>query len=449
MTSWLIALGVAAGLGASATTSLAQIVRDHRNPPPPPPIERDHRTPPIAGPTEAPPPLREERQAARAGFVWIAGRWDWRGKWEWIDGHWERERAGKRWNPGHWDRQGDHWSFFEGGWIEGGAAMPPPPLPGPPPPMNDGRPHAAPPPLREERIAARAGFVFVRGRWDWRNGNWAWIDGHWERERAGKQWREARWEQRDGAFVLIDGDWIIAGAVPPPPPAGGTLSSIEHHHEWTIDRPMISSYWPPRGRIGSRIVIHGRNFPDDTAVLWNGSQINGARVGPDEIVVAVPPRATSGMLSLRAGRRELFVGNYEVADYDAALEARRLADAARLKAEQDWADRQRSLAKDRAARQAAFDQQVQDEINTREQRRQDRLRELRAKWEAAFLADPDTQSELALHAQRVADLQRMKEVAELSENGKLVVRIGVASSREDQRHEDRMTALHGAFGRKP
>jgi hypothetical protein len=43
----------------------------------------------------------------------------------------------------------------------------------------------------------------------------------------------------------------------------------------------------------------------------------------------------------------------------------------------------------------------------------------------------------------------MREIAELSENGKLVIRIGVAQSREDDRHRARMSALHDGFGRKP
>ncbi|HMG52480.1 MAG TPA: IPT/TIG domain-containing protein [Kofleriaceae bacterium] len=454
------------GIAAGATSSSAQPnVRDHRTPPPPPAGERDHRRPPPPAdpPREAPPSPREERIEARAGFVWIQGRWDWRaGKWDWIPGHWERERAGKHWNPGHWDKQGDHWLYVEGGWGAGGAPPPPPPAdrhePPPPPaapPAADGRPHEAPPPPRTERIETRAGFVWVRGRWDWRAGKWDWIPGHWERERAGKHWREARWEQRDGGYVLIDGEWVDASAAPPPPPppappAPDRGDRGDHHREWKLDRPMVSSFWPVKGKIGSRIVIRGRNFPEDTAVLWGGAQVAGAKVEPDRIVVAVPAGATSGTLSLRTGRhRELTVGNYEVANYDAEAEARRIAEEERKRAEQAWAERQKLLAKDRAARLAAIDHHHRELSESREQRRADRLREIRAKWEAAFLADPDTQAELTLHAQRGAELARMREVAELSENGKLVIRIGIAQSREDDRHQARMTALHDGFGRKP
>ncbi|HMG24990.1 MAG TPA: IPT/TIG domain-containing protein [Kofleriaceae bacterium] len=332
---------------------------------------------------------------------------------------------------------------------------PPPPAPAerdhrrPPPPAAD-LPREAPPSPREERIEARAGFVWIQGRWDWRAGKWDWIPGHWERERAGKHWREARWEQRDGGYVLIDGEWVDASAAPPPPPAPPAPDRGDHHREWKLDRPMVSSFWPVKGKIGSRIVIRGRNFPEDTAVLWGGAQVAGAKVEPDRIVVAVPAGATSGTLSLRTGRhRELTVGNYEVANYDAEAEARRIAEQERKRAEQAWAERQKLLAKDRAARLAAIDHHHRELSESREQRRADRLREIRAKWEAAFLADPDTQAELTLHAQRGAELARMREVAELSENGKLVIRIGVAQSREDDRHQARMTALHDGFGRKP
>lgn len=539
---WLVVISIVTGAIAGTTRSSAQpTVRDHRGsngpppaPPPQPPADRDHdrghdrdhrkEPPTAAGPTEAPPAPQAEKPAAHAGFVWVPGRWDWRGKWEWVPGHEERERAGKKWREGHWDHQADKWAYSDGAWIDAGDAKPadnypheapPPPreenmasragfvfapgrwdwragkwewIPGhwereragkrwaaghwdkqgdrwayvdgswadgaaPPP---DGRPHEAPPPPREEKAGARAGFVYARGRWDWRDGKWQWVDGHWERERAGKQWREARWEQKDGAWALVDGDWVDVGTASPPimptepgPPDHHDANHREHR-EWKLDRPMVSSYWPVKGKVGGRIVIHGRNFPTDTVVLWGGTQVNGAKIAPEEIVVAVPPGAASGMISLRAGHgRDLSVGNFEVADYDAAAEAKRLADEAKKKAEQEWAERQKQLGKDRAARMAAAEKHRHELADSREQRRADRLKQIRAKWEAAFLADPDTQAELTLHAQRAAELDRMREVAELSENGKLVVRIGVAQSREDERHQTRMTALHDSFGRKP
>lgn len=460
--SLLIAISAVAGLTGSA---MAQpTVRDHRNPPAAPPAandkdkDRDHnrdRRPPPVGPTEAPPAPREEKMAARAGFEWVGGRWDWRtNKWEWIPGHWERERAGKHWNPGRWDRQGDRWAWVEGGWADG--PRPGGPVGGPPPGRpDDGRPREAPPPPRVEEQGARAGFTFVRGRWDWRTNKWEWIPGHWERERPGKTWREARWEQRDGVFILVDGEWIDVTAPNSPTHAPPIVPDRPDRprRNWNLDRPTVSSYWPVKGKAAGRIVIRGRNFPADTVVVWNNAQVPGAKVTPDEIIVAVPPNATTGFLALRTGRgRDLSVGMYEVADYDAAAaaaEAARKAEEARKRAEAQWAERQRQLAKDRAARQAELDRHRQEWQASREQRREDRLREIRARWQAAFLADADTQAELTLHAQRVAEIGRMREIAELTENGKLVIRIGVAESREEARHQERMDALQAAFGRKP
>ncbi|MDQ3299819.1 MAG: hypothetical protein M3619_24840 [Myxococcota bacterium] len=67
-------------------------------------------------PTQAPPPPRTESfGSARSGFVWVTGRWDWRGgQWTWVDGHWERERANSVWIPGRWELQGNYYVWIEG-----------------------------------------------------------------------------------------------------------------------------------------------------------------------------------------------------------------------------------------------------------------------------------------------------------------------------------------------
>src|SRR5262245_47298832 len=53
------------------------------------------------------------------------------------------------------------------------------PPPAPPPPAAAG-PTEAPPSPREEKVAARAGFEWITGKWEWR-GKWEWVAGHWER----------------------------------------------------------------------------------------------------------------------------------------------------------------------------------------------------------------------------------------------------------------------------
>jgi len=436
-------------------------VRDHRAPPPPAHEHEDRRPPPVAnGPTEAPPSPREEHQAARAGFVWIPGKWDWKGKWEWTAGHWERERAGKQWHTGHWDRNGTSWVWTEGGWIDGGTAVPPPPptANGAPPPPNDHHPHQAPPPPRSESATVKAGFVWIPGRWDWKNDQWAWLDGHWERERAGKKWRPAQWQNQSNNWVLVDGDWIDASAqIPPPtgdmtpPPPTGDHHDMDHDrdrdhdHQWKLDRPTVSSYWPAKGKAGSRVVIRGRNFDPDTKVMWGPDEVRAVRVKDDRIELEVPASATSATILLRARGRDLIVGNYEVANYDADADARRIDSERQAAAQAAWSAQQARYAKDEAARRAAIDQHWQEMDANREQRREQRIQEIRAKWQAAFLSDPDTQDELTLHAQRVAELTRAKDVATVNNNQKLGVRIDVALAKENDRHEQRMSALQTAF----
>jgi hypothetical protein len=82
----------------------------------------------------------------------------------------------------------------------------------------------APPPPRIEQHPARAGFVWISGRWDWRSGQWAWVDGHWERARANQSWIVGRWELRGGRYVWIAGLWG-AGA---PAPRGPVVRDHRH-----------------------------------------------------------------------------------------------------------------------------------------------------------------------------------------------------------------------------
>jgi hypothetical protein len=218
------------------------------------------------------------------------------------------------------------------------------------------------------------------------------------------------------------------------------------HHEWKLDRPVISNYWPAKGKAGTHVRIQGQNFPTNAVVAWNNDAVAGATVSPTEIRFTVPPGATSGSIALRIGHgHDVAVGTFEVATYDAEAEARKIEEARRKAAEQAWNDRRKSMATDRAAREAALKQRQQELETTREHRRDERLAAIRAKWERAFLADEETQAELTLHAQRVARIERMREIAEQNDNGKLVVRIDVMTSRENERHDQRMVALHGAF----
>lgn len=345
---------------------------------------------------------------------------------------------------------------------------PPPPPPGAP--GATGPTEAPPPPQAENHEATRAGFVWVAGSWEWKAGKYSWVPGHWERERAGKKWREAHWDQHDGRWVRTEGDWVDADGdehhgdehrggdhdaddhpLPPNGNPGIVPPMVRDHRQWKLDRPTVSSYWPAKGKAGTKVTVQGVNFPIGGTVLFGGKKVPTALVTPTTIEFLVPGDYTgTGEIELdRDHGRPLHVGTFEVvAGYDWAAEQKRVDDERRKRAEADWAEQQKQWAKDRAAREAAFHQHEQELEQTRDHRREQRLQEIRAKWNAAFLADADTQDELTLHAQRLAELQRMKEIASISADAKLGVRIDVALQKENDRHDERMHALETSFKTK-
>ncbi|MEN3296124.1 MAG: hypothetical protein V7642_5377 [Burkholderiales bacterium] len=71
---------------------------------------------------KAPPPLRREAvPAARRGYEWIPGYWNWNGRrYTWVKGHHERVRAGYVYNRAEWRRDGNGgWVLDRGGWRTG------------------------------------------------------------------------------------------------------------------------------------------------------------------------------------------------------------------------------------------------------------------------------------------------------------------------------------------
>ena len=52
---------------------------------------------------------------------------------------------------------------------------------------------------------------------------------------------------------------------------------------------------------------------------------------------------------------------------------------------------------------------------------------------------------MALHAQRLAKLERMARLADSLDDRKLGVRVEVATDQENKRHDERMAALKAAF----
>lgn len=68
----------------------------------------------------APPRVRRERRPRRpgAGYVWLAGAWDWQGSdWVWVPGRWERPAYRRaRWISPRYRREGRAWRYEPGHW---------------------------------------------------------------------------------------------------------------------------------------------------------------------------------------------------------------------------------------------------------------------------------------------------------------------------------------------
>lgn len=67
---------------------------------------------------KAPPaPRHEVMPAARRGYDWVPGYWNWNGRRHvWVSGHWERNRPGYAWQPAQWRRDGNGWHLERGHW---------------------------------------------------------------------------------------------------------------------------------------------------------------------------------------------------------------------------------------------------------------------------------------------------------------------------------------------
>ena len=69
----------------------------------------------------APPPARyEAAPAARRGYAWAPGYWNWNGRRHvWTQGHWKRSRAGHYYQRPQWRQSNNGWHLNRGGWQRG------------------------------------------------------------------------------------------------------------------------------------------------------------------------------------------------------------------------------------------------------------------------------------------------------------------------------------------
>lgn len=188
----------------------------------------------------APPAPRYETRPARAGHLWIKGKWEWRAnRWQWKRGSYVRIRAGRTWQAGRWEQRGNRWHWVQGRWVAGGAPAPvvhdhrrpkpaPAPVvhdhrkPAPAPVVHDHRrpapapapaayPSGPPPSPRYETPAARSGYVWIRGHYEWRTGAYKWVRGHWEGAKAASVWVPGSWSLRGNRWTWTPGHWEKSG----------------------------------------------------------------------------------------------------------------------------------------------------------------------------------------------------------------------------------------------
>jgi len=70
---------------------------------------------------KAPPALRREAvPAARRGYEWIPGYWNWSGRrYTWVKGHYEKVRRGYVYARPEWRQGNNGWTMERGGWRAG------------------------------------------------------------------------------------------------------------------------------------------------------------------------------------------------------------------------------------------------------------------------------------------------------------------------------------------
>jgi hypothetical protein len=68
--------------------------------------------------------------------------------------------------------------------------------------------HKAPPAVKYESVpAARRGYEWAPGYWNWNGRRYVWVKGHYERARHGYSYQRAEWRQGRNGWELDRGGW--------------------------------------------------------------------------------------------------------------------------------------------------------------------------------------------------------------------------------------------------
>jgi hypothetical protein len=147
--------------------------------------------------TAPPAPRFETVPAARRGYAWAPGYWNWDGRRHvWLAGHWESARDGYQYQSSEWQRDGSGYRLRAGGWQPVATQVR----------YNDIR-VAPPAPRYEQMPRSRDGYVWQPGFWDWRGNRYEWSSGVWVAERPGFVYSQPSWQQRDGRWFMEPSRW--------------------------------------------------------------------------------------------------------------------------------------------------------------------------------------------------------------------------------------------------
>jgi len=64
-----------------------------------------------------------------------------------------------------------------------------------------------PPPVREEHVVVRRGYVWDGGHYGWRHRRYVWTRGHYVHERRGYGWAPGRWQRHEDHYDWHAGGW--------------------------------------------------------------------------------------------------------------------------------------------------------------------------------------------------------------------------------------------------
>lgn len=198
---------------------------------------------------------------------------------------------------------------------------------------------------------------------------------------------------------------------------------------YRMPRPVVTSFSPASGPVGTTVTVQGDNFVAGTKVILGDMSITPNYLSDNALTFEIPAGASDASISLDLpnSRRDLAVGSFNVLapiyddDDDDGI----------------GYGHGRGHGKDYGYDNGGYNGGYKGKRWSRGS--------IWNKYNRAFLRLPAVRAELSLHAERTARLNRMLRLS-LGRPG-MTRRIQIALSREDRRHDYKMAALKAEWGR--